>query len=235
VNFYKHHIGDYAKKTAHLSALEHGVYLLMLHTYYGTEKPLPTGEPLYRIARAHSKAERAAVDSVAAQFWKRTETGLVNGRAFEEMESATQLVEVARQNGNRGGRPKGTRRVSENNPAGSFSKPSGKAIQTPDSTIQTPVGERSGEDSEKDTEPLRVPLRIKIPIPPDLSLTDAMRQQALTKFPDADADEMFTQFRAHHESHGKAMKSWPAAWVTWIGNAERFGYPKRRTTERKWD
>lgn len=137
LNYYKHHIGDYAKKTVHLSPLEHGVYLLMLHAYYGTEKPLPAGESLYRIAHAHSRVERAAVDSVAAQFWTKTDTGLVNGRAFEEIETATQLVNVARQNGNRGGRPKRTQRVTENNPVGSESETQRvlkkKAIQTPDS------------------------------------------------------------------------------------------------------
>jgi uncharacterized protein YdaU (DUF1376 family) len=82
MNFYKHHIGDYAKKTAHLTVLEHGAYLLMLHAYYGTEKPLPFGRDLYRICRAFGKKERAAVDKVAAQFWTRTDAGYVNGRAF---------------------------------------------------------------------------------------------------------------------------------------------------------
>lgn len=227
MNFYKHHIGDYAKKTAHLSALEHGVYLLMLHTYYGTEMPLPTGERLYRIARAHSKAERAAVDSVASQFWTITDTGLVNGRATEEIESASKLVAIARQNGNRGGRPKTTQRVIEENPAGSFSEPSGKAIQTPDSTIQT------------NTEPSAVPRgtnsKSKTAFPSDFSLSDSMRQQALAKFPDADVDEMFVQFRAHHESHGKIMKSWPQAWTTWVGNAANFGYPRLVAGGRRWE
>lgn len=66
-----------------------------------------------------------------------------------------------------------------------------------------------------------------VPIPADLTLTDPMRSQALAKFPDCDADEMFTNFRAHHEAHGKALKNWGAAWTTWLGNAVKFGYPKR--------
>lgn len=75
----------------------------------------------------------------------------------------------------------------------------------------------------------------RLPLPPDFELTDQMRQQAISRYPDADCDQMFVQFRAHHESHGKAMKSWPAAWVTWVGNAANFGYPKRQGTVRKWD
>jgi len=132
VNYYKHHIGDYAKKTAHLSVLEHGAYLLMLQAYYGSEHPLPIGDALYRIVRAQSKAERAAVDSVTAQFWTKTETGLVNGRAFDEMEIATQQAEASRANGNLGGRPKKTYQVSE-------SKPKPNLIQTPISNNQTPI------------------------------------------------------------------------------------------------
>jgi hypothetical protein len=62
-----------------------------------------------------------------------------------------------------------------------------------------------------------------------------MRDQLARRIPDADPDETFSQFRAHHESHGKRMASWSQAWVTWIGNAEKFGYPKRKATVRQWD
>lgn len=73
------------------------------------------------------------------------------------------------------------------------------------------------------------------PIPTDFTITEELRQQATTRIPDVDPDELFVQFRAHHESHGKIMKSWPAAWTTWIGNAVKFGYPKKQSTVRKWD
>jgi uncharacterized protein YdaU (DUF1376 family) len=87
VNYYKHHIGDYAKKTGHLSLLEHGAYLLMLQSYYATERPLPEGKVLYRLVRAESKLERAAVDKVVREFWEATPEGLINARA--DLEIAT--------------------------------------------------------------------------------------------------------------------------------------------------
>jgi hypothetical protein len=65
-------------------------------------------------------------------------------------------------------------------------------------------------------------------ISPDLPLDDGMREAALKRFPDCDAEEMHRQFVAHHVAKGSLMASWRAAWTTWIGNAERFGYPKRR-------
>lgn len=162
MNFYKHHIGDYAKKTGALSMMEHGAYLLMLHAYYATEKPLPFGRDLYRICRAFEKKERASVDKILSMFWTRTDEGFVNRRALEEMEIASELREIARQNGKEGGRPKKPNGLFSNNPAGLNNKPSGipsgKAIQTPDSTIQTSDFKNQNQSSQqvasrKDPEP----------------------------------------------------------------------------------
>ncbi len=105
MNFYKHHIGDYAKKTPHLSIVEHGAYLLMLHFYYGTEAPLPKGRALYRLLRADSKIDRDAIDSVCRQFWTETPTGFINGRADEEIAAAVHQREVNRELGKLGGNP----------------------------------------------------------------------------------------------------------------------------------
>ena len=88
MNFFKLYIGDYQRDTAHLSITEHGAYVLMLQHYYATEKPLPTGKALHRMLRAQDKAERDAIDSVAEQFWKSTDDGLVNERADVEISKA---------------------------------------------------------------------------------------------------------------------------------------------------
>lgn len=88
MNFFKLYIGDYQRDTAHLSVTEHGAFMLMLQHYYATEKPLPVGKALHRMLRATDKAERAAIDAVASQFWRTTEAGLVNDRADEEITKA---------------------------------------------------------------------------------------------------------------------------------------------------
>ena len=41
MNYYKRHIGDYLKDTAHLSLLEHGVYARLLDVYYTRETAIP--------------------------------------------------------------------------------------------------------------------------------------------------------------------------------------------------
>ena len=175
MNYYKHHIGDYAKKTGELTLMEHGAYLLMLHTYYGTEKPLPVGDKLYRLLRAVTKAERAAVDFIVTQFWTLVDGGLVNGRAFEEMGSAAILIETARQNGKGGGRPKKPSGLPENNPVGLILEPSGKALQVPGSNIQTKTQNRRGEDRLETVSERRTSQEIGAKLPGFTALVERMK------------------------------------------------------------
>lgn len=96
MKFFKLYMGDYLRDTAHLSLAEHGAYFLMLQNYYATQKPLPTGDPLYRMLRAHSRAEKDAVDSVARQFWVQSGEGFVNARAALEIQKAAAQAETNR-------------------------------------------------------------------------------------------------------------------------------------------
>jgi uncharacterized protein YdaU (DUF1376 family) len=96
MHYYEHHIGDYQKKTAHLSLTEHGAYCLMMQLFYATEKPLPTGKALYRLLRAESKADRAAVDVVVREFWTEGEGGLTNKRATAEVAGYREFIEKQR-------------------------------------------------------------------------------------------------------------------------------------------
>lgn len=71
MNYYKRHIGDYAAATRHLSLLEHGVYCLLLDTYYTGEKALPVDtRAVQRLVNARSEDERAAVEVVLEEFFE---------------------------------------------------------------------------------------------------------------------------------------------------------------------
>lgn len=71
MNYWKRYPGDYSRDTGHLSLAEHGAYALLLDTYYATEAPLPASmTALHRLCRAMTAEERAAVESVADQFFK---------------------------------------------------------------------------------------------------------------------------------------------------------------------
>jgi hypothetical protein len=56
-----------------------------------------------------------------------------------------------------------------------------------------------------------------------------MREQAVTKYPDCDPDAIFEQFAAYHGSKGTLMVDWRCAWITWLSNAGKFGYPKKKS------
>ena len=82
--YYQRHLGDYAKDASHLSMLEHGAYSLLLDRYYATEKPIPANE-VYRVTKASSRAEKAAIDCVLKEFFTLTDDGWINNRAEEEL------------------------------------------------------------------------------------------------------------------------------------------------------
>lgn len=68
MHYYKRHIGDYAKKAGHLSPLEHGVYNLIIDSYYDREQA-PTLIEATRWARARTDDEKAAVHAVLGEFF----------------------------------------------------------------------------------------------------------------------------------------------------------------------
>ena len=105
MNYYERHLGDYTRDTAHLSLLEHGVYTILLDRYYVTEQGIPDDKK-YRLARAHSKAERNAVNVVLEEFFY-LENGIwKNQRAEEEIANYQNKARANRENGAKGGRPK---------------------------------------------------------------------------------------------------------------------------------
>jgi uncharacterized protein YdaU (DUF1376 family) len=134
VNYYERHLGDYAKDAGHLSMLEHGAYSLLLDRYYTTEQPIPQGQA-YRICRARTRDERAAVDTVLAEFFVLIDGAWTNGRADREITKMQAKVKAAQENGKRGGRPKRTKEEPSENPVGSDWVTQTKAHQSPDTRL----------------------------------------------------------------------------------------------------
>lgn len=111
MNYYKRHLGDYARDTGHLSALEHGIYTLLLDWYYVNEKPIAEDKAI-RIARGNQDETMMVLN----EFFKKTEKGWVHSRADREIREYTAKAEKNRESGKLGGRPKKTQTVSERNP-----------------------------------------------------------------------------------------------------------------------
>ncbi|MDM0043751.1 YdaU family protein [Variovorax dokdonensis] len=84
MNFFEHHIGDYAEATAHLSILEDGAYSRLIRKYYATERALPAEiDRVQRLVGARSDEERAAVDAVLHEFFELRADGWHQDRCDE--------------------------------------------------------------------------------------------------------------------------------------------------------
>jgi uncharacterized protein YdaU (DUF1376 family) len=93
--YFKIHVGDYAKKTGHLSPLEHGIYLLILHAYYDRELG-PTLLEATRWARARTEEEKHAVLGILDEFFVFDGERYSQARVEEELASYRGRVEVNR-------------------------------------------------------------------------------------------------------------------------------------------
>jgi uncharacterized protein YdaU (DUF1376 family) len=144
MNFYKRHIGDYLKDTAHLSLLEHGVYTRLLDVYYTRESGIPDAQAA-RLIGARNKDECAALKVVLGEFFELYEGMWVQHRCEREIEDASAQAKANRENGKKGGRPKKNENPNETevetelkpngNPLGSDSLSEKNLSQTPDSRL----------------------------------------------------------------------------------------------------
>lgn len=147
MNYYERHLGDYARDTAHLSIMEHGAYTLLLDRYYSSEHGIPADQA-HRLARARTREEKQAVDTVLDEFFMLVDGIWINDRCEEELAKAKTKIEASRANGKKGGRPKketlGSENETQEKPTGfslgSENETQTKAHQTPDTKhhIKTP-------------------------------------------------------------------------------------------------
>ena len=86
MNYYEHHIGDYAEATAHLTFIEDATYSRLIRKYYATEKPVPMDVKLVqRLINARLKEEKNAVVSVLNEFFTLTDDGWRQERCDHEI------------------------------------------------------------------------------------------------------------------------------------------------------
>jgi uncharacterized protein YdaU (DUF1376 family) len=86
MNYYEHHIGDYAEATAHLTFIEDATYSRLIRKYYATEKPLPADVKIVqRLINARFKEEKNAVVSVLNEFFNLTDDGWRQERCDHEI------------------------------------------------------------------------------------------------------------------------------------------------------
>lgn len=155
MNYFEHHIGDYDQATAHLSAVEDGIYCRLIRRYMATERPLPADIPgLQRLVRAHSRDEKKAVQTILAEFFELRDDGYHQHRCDEEIARFQEKSAKAKRSAEaRWGQPRGESESHANADANASAKhdapamrthSEGNAHHTPDTNHQSP-------DREKDT------------------------------------------------------------------------------------
>ncbi|HHW4670718.1 MAG TPA: YdaU family protein [Xylella fastidiosa subsp. multiplex] len=158
MNYYERHIGDYARDTGYLSVLEHGIYCLLLDRYYATEQPIPANKA-HRIARAHSKKEKSAVDVVLDEFFLLQEDGWHNKRCDEEIARFHARAAAQQENGKKGGRPRNS--AHHDSQTQTQQKPADFDLDNPNET----QSKANTNPNETQIEPNQKPTRPQIPDP----------------------------------------------------------------------
>lgn len=88
MNYYEHHIGDYAQATAHLSFVEDAAYSRLIRKYYAEEKPLPADmKAVQRLVGARTREEKSAVETILHEFFILEADGWHNSRCDNEIAS----------------------------------------------------------------------------------------------------------------------------------------------------
>jgi uncharacterized protein YdaU (DUF1376 family) len=153
LNYYEHHIGDYAEATAHLNFVEDAAYSRCIRKYYATERPLPTDlKDVQRLVGARTRDERAAVETVLREFFTLEDDGWHQKRCdsdihrFHEKQGkarASANVRWAERNANAmRTHSEGTAKEgSERNANASKTHDGRNALQSPVTSHQTNTGE----------------------------------------------------------------------------------------------
>lgn len=164
MNYYRRHIGDYLRDTAHLSLLEHGIYARLLDVYYTREEPLPPLEQTARLIGAKSKDERAALELVLREFFAEHDGRWRQARCEREIEASREKAERNREIGKKGGRPRkvDTQTEPRKNPDGfqaeTQAEPTENPSHKPIANSQEPVGKERASRATRTRAPTKTPL-----------------------------------------------------------------------------
>jgi uncharacterized protein YdaU (DUF1376 family) len=158
-NYWLRWVGDFQRDTGHLTCTEIGVYDRLLDHYYATETPLPgDSESCARIARAMTKDERKAVESVLKQFFTLDGGVYRQGRTDDELVKLQKQREAKSTNGKAGGRPKknldGTKEKPSRFPLANLAETQDESSPTPSPTKPYSVDSLGVSDISSQQQPV---------------------------------------------------------------------------------
>jgi uncharacterized protein YdaU (DUF1376 family) len=215
VNYYEHHLGDWAAATGHLTWDEDMAYTRLLRAYYKAESAIQDGQQ-YRLARATTPAQRKAVDAVLSEFFALVDGHHHQSRADAEIErfqdkqrkaKASANARWAHTERNANASPDAMRTHSEGNAPRAHSIP-----QTPD----TKEKENAPPSSVAPSKPSASGTRIPADWDPGTSGNAFAEQQGLLN---GRASVELAKFRDYWTAQPgqKGRKAdWQATWRNWV-------------------
>lgn len=137
MNYYEHHLGDFARDAGYLSMLREGAYRRLMDAYYAREKPLPVNvKECCELARCAAKPERDAVMFVLERFFHLRDDGYHQKRVDEEIARFKAKSEAAKASAN--ARWSHNERNANGSANGMRTHSEGNALQSPISNLQSP-------------------------------------------------------------------------------------------------
>lgn len=231
MHYYQFNIGDYAKRTRHLSNIEDLAYRRLLDLYYLNEQPIENN--IKKIARLVNMREYVQeVESVLEDFFVLKDEAWTNKRADEGISLYNAKADTARENGKKGGRPKKPRPNPEETQPVNLANPEetgSKAKHKPLTNNQEPLNNnqlKEKKEKKKNTRGTRLD-KNWIPENEDCAFLFDNR-------PDLDLTQTVESFKDYWTAAAgaKAVKlDWSATWRNWVRNSRKdFNASKTKAT-----
>jgi len=208
MHFYEWNIGEYAKKTKHLTNEEDIAYRRALDMYYDTEKPLET-QNIPALSRRLMVSEDA-LKNVINEFFPDG----INQHAEEKIAAYYAFIDKQKANGSKGGRPKRTQAFPKPNPK----KPKPKPLLTNNYLPLTTEQSKSKSLSAQNAQTSKKGTRLTS----DWVLSKSLGDWALAEKPHLTADnirrmaESFRDYWIAKPGKDGVKLDWEATWRNWV-------------------
>ncbi|WP_053074272.1 YdaU family protein [Chromobacterium sp. LK1] len=253
MNYYEHHLGDYAEATAHLSFVEDAAYSRLIRKYYATETPLPADlRTVQRLVGARSEEERQAVEIVLSEFFTLADDGYHNARCDQEIERFRDKQKKARRSANARWnkdkeqceddasapdtalqpQSKGNANASEPHKP-SNANASKKACERIDSGCEGNA-HQSPDTNTQSVDCYVSDTRAGIPVPDDFqpARVDVAKAQSSGLDLATEVDRFVAHYQAHRETRAD-QQAWEAQFRKWMLDQQQFNADRQRVTDAK--
>ena len=205
MHYYQFNVGDYVKRTRHLTNTEDLAYRRLIDLYYTNESPMPDDpKQLARIISMRENKEEVA--DILKEFFELKNGCWHNSRADKEIAFYKSRADRARVNGAKGGRPK----IQNNNPEETQWVNLGNPELTQPKAKQQPI-----TNNQETTTNNKINGKAVRFAPPSLKdILDYFNQHQSNDF---DGTKFFNYYESNGWMVGKnKMKKWESAASGWI-------------------